>query len=71
MGTLLHFKNLYLEAFDDCKPSFVVLFYWPFMHFCTELLLALNSKPRDTLFCKDTKYVNEQRAHPVGWALFR
>ena len=25
MGTLLNFKSLYLAAFDDCKPGFLVL----------------------------------------------
>lgn len=25
MGTLLHFKNVYLEAFENCKPAFVVV----------------------------------------------
>ncbi|WP_369798309.1 DUF6747 family protein [Cellulophaga sp. Hel_I_12] len=25
MATLLHFKHVYLEAFEDCKPAFVVV----------------------------------------------
>ncbi len=25
MATLLHFKNVYLEAFENCKPAFVVV----------------------------------------------
>jgi hypothetical protein len=25
MGTLVHFKNVYLEAFENCKPAFVVV----------------------------------------------
>lgn len=25
MGTLVHFKNVYLEAFENCKPTFVVV----------------------------------------------
>jgi hypothetical protein len=25
MGTLVHFKNLYLEAFENCKPAFLVV----------------------------------------------
>lgn len=25
MGTLEHFKDLYLEAFDDCKPGYMVV----------------------------------------------
>lgn len=24
MGTLSHIKNIYQQAFDDCKPEFVV-----------------------------------------------
>ncbi|MEC7264963.1 MAG: DUF6747 family protein [Bacteroidota bacterium] len=38
MGTLLHFKHLYLEAFDDCKPSFVVLFLKGYSIFCAIML---------------------------------
>lgn len=26
MGTLLHFKNLYTQAFENCKPEIVVIF---------------------------------------------
>ncbi|WP_371736648.1 DUF6747 family protein [Cellulophaga sp. HaHaR_3_176] len=25
MGTLLHFKNVYLEAFENCKPAYLVV----------------------------------------------
>ena len=25
MGTLLHFRNLYTQAFENCKPEFVVV----------------------------------------------
>tara|TARA_R110000868_G_scaffold30589_6_gene112959 strand:+ start:4394 stop:4561 length:168 start_codon:yes stop_codon:yes gene_type:complete len=25
MGTLVHFKNVYLEAFENCKPAFLVV----------------------------------------------
>jgi len=25
MGTLVHFKNLYTEAFENCKPEIVVI----------------------------------------------
>ncbi len=39
MGTLLHFKHLYLEAFDDCKPSFVVLLLKGYSVFCGILLI--------------------------------
>ncbi|MCL6268297.1 DUF6747 family protein [Flagellimonas myxillae] len=38
MGTLLHFKQLYLEAFNDCKPSYVVLFLKGYTIFCGILL---------------------------------
>ncbi len=34
MGTLLHFKNIYTEAFEDCKPSFVVLLLKAYSIFC-------------------------------------
>lgn len=39
MGTLLHFKDLYTEAFDDCKPSFVVLLLKGYSVFCAALLV--------------------------------
>ncbi|WP_299000231.1 DUF6747 family protein [Flagellimonas sp. S174] len=38
MGTLLHFKSLYREAFDDCKPSYLVLFLKAYSIFCAILL---------------------------------
>ncbi|WP_317132189.1 DUF6747 family protein [Flagellimonas hymeniacidonis] len=38
MGTLLHFRNLYNEAFDDCKPSFVVIILKGYTIFCGILL---------------------------------
>jgi len=25
MGTLTHFKNLYVQAFENCKPEIVVI----------------------------------------------
>ncbi|SHJ50115.1 DUF6747 family protein [Pseudozobellia thermophila] len=25
MGTLTHFRNLYVEAFDNCKPEIAVI----------------------------------------------
>lgn len=25
MGTLSHFKNMYLDAFDNCKPEYLVV----------------------------------------------
>lgn len=25
MGTILNFKNVYLDAFDNCKPGFLVV----------------------------------------------
>ncbi len=25
MGTLLHFRNLYSEAFENCKPELIVI----------------------------------------------
>jgi hypothetical protein len=38
MGTLLHFKNLYVEAFDDCKPEFVVVLLKAYSVFCVLML---------------------------------
>jgi len=38
MGTLLHFKDLYVEAFDNCKPSFVVYFLKGYSIFCAVML---------------------------------
>jgi len=40
MGTLLHFKHLYLEAFENCRPSFVVLLLKGYSVFCA-IMLAL------------------------------
>ena len=34
MGTLLHFKNIYLEAFENCKPEFVVILLKAYSVFC-------------------------------------
>jgi len=39
MGTLVHFKNLYVEAFDDCKPEFVVVLLKAYSVFCVLMLL--------------------------------
>lgn len=38
MGTLTHFKELYLEAFDDCKPAFVVFLLKVYSFFCVLML---------------------------------
>ena len=40
MGTLLHFKHLYLQAFENCKPEFVVLLLKIYSFFCA-LMLAM------------------------------
>ncbi|WP_222983528.1 DUF6747 family protein [Flagellimonas meishanensis] len=39
MGTLLHFKNLYTEAFDDCNPSWLGLVLKGYSIFCAVMLL--------------------------------
>ncbi len=39
MGTLLHFKSLYQEAFEDCKPEFVVVLLKIYSYFCAAMLL--------------------------------
>ncbi len=38
MGTLVHFKHIYTEAFDDCKPEFVVILLKIYSAFCVVLL---------------------------------
>ncbi|PXX26781.1 MULTISPECIES: DUF6747 family protein [unclassified Arenibacter] len=38
MGTLLHFKNIYLAAFENCKPEFVVVFLKIYSVFCVAML---------------------------------
>jgi hypothetical protein len=38
MGTLLHFKEVYMQAFDNCKPEFVVLLLKVYSLFCAVLL---------------------------------
>lgn len=38
MGTLLHFKNLYTEAFDNCKPEIAVIFLKAYSLFCLLML---------------------------------
>ncbi len=38
MGTLLHLRSLYFEAFDNCKPEFVVVILKIYSVFCVLLL---------------------------------
>lgn len=38
MGTLLHFKNLYSDAFENCKPEFVVVLLKIYSVICVALL---------------------------------
>jgi len=38
MGTLLHFKNLYSEAFENCKPVFVVNLLKAYSIFCVFMI---------------------------------
>lgn len=38
MGTLSHFRNLYTEAFEDCKPELVVLLLKVYSVFCALML---------------------------------
>lgn len=40
MGTLLHFKDIYVHAFDDCKPAYVVLFLKGYAFCCALLWLV-------------------------------
>ncbi|MGB5668153.1 MAG: DUF6747 family protein [Maribacter sp.] len=39
MGTLLHFKDIYTEAFENCKPSFVVVLLKAYSIFCVLMLI--------------------------------
>jgi len=38
MGTLLHFRNIYIEAFDNCRPGFVVFLLKVYSFFCVLML---------------------------------
>ena len=38
MGTLVHFKNLYTEAFDGCKPALAVFFLKAYSVFAAFML---------------------------------
>lgn len=39
MGTLAHFKNLYVEAFDNCKPEIIVLLLKAYSVFSAVMIL--------------------------------
>ena len=39
MGTLLHFRKLYVEAFDDCKPEIIVFLLKVYSFFCAVMLV--------------------------------
>ncbi|MEE9362884.1 MAG: DUF6747 family protein [Cellulophaga sp.] len=42
MARFLHLKNIYLEAFEDCKPKYLANFLKVYMIFCVLMLtLAL------------------------------
>ncbi len=38
MGTLLHFKNLYFQAFENCKPEIIVVLLKGYSLFCALML---------------------------------
>ncbi|MFX0557363.1 DUF6747 family protein [Maribacter sp. CXY002] len=38
MGTLTHFKNLYFEAFRNCKPEILVVILKAYSIFCGLML---------------------------------
>jgi hypothetical protein len=38
MGTLLHFKSLYVEAFRNCKPEILVVVLKVYSVFCALML---------------------------------
>lgn len=39
MGTLTHFRNLYIEAFDNCKPEIIVFLLKVYSVFCALMLI--------------------------------
>ncbi|MEO1012181.1 MAG: DUF6747 family protein [Bacteroidota bacterium] len=39
MGKLLHFKHLYSEAFDNCKPEILVILLKVYSVFCGLMLV--------------------------------
>lgn len=38
MGTLLNFKNLYFDAFDDSQPKYLVTFLKGYSIFCALMI---------------------------------
>lgn len=38
MGTLLHFKNIYSKAFENCKPEIAVIILKLYSVFCLIML---------------------------------
>jgi len=38
MGTLLHFKHLYLQAFENCKPEILVVLLKIYSVFCALMI---------------------------------
>ncbi len=38
MGTLLLFKDIYTQAFENCKPSYVVILLKAYSIFCVLML---------------------------------
>ncbi len=39
MGTLLHFKSLYVQAFEGCRPEIAVKFLKAYSVFCAIMLI--------------------------------
>jgi len=39
MGTLLHFRDLYIRAFENCKPEILVVILKVYSVFCGLMLL--------------------------------
>ncbi|MGC1516801.1 MAG: DUF6747 family protein [Maribacter sp.] len=38
MGTITHFRNLYIEAFENCKPDILVAILKVYSVFCALML---------------------------------
>jgi hypothetical protein len=40
MGTITHFRNLYVQAFENCKPEILVIILKVYSVFCALMIFA-------------------------------
>ncbi|TDS11550.1 hypothetical protein DFQ03_3576 [Maribacter caenipelagi] len=40
MGTITHFRNLYVQAFENCKPIVLVAFLKVYSVFCALMIFS-------------------------------